>query len=103
MNAARALRSARRRSGLTQRQLAERCRVPQPTIARIESGAVTPRVDTLESLLRFCGETLEARPVRGVGVDRSLIRELLRSSPAERLQRASVEADNLGRLFRSTR
>jgi DNA-binding XRE family transcriptional regulator len=38
---------ARRSAGLTQRQLAERSGVPQPTIARIESGKQMPRADTL--------------------------------------------------------
>ena len=97
------LRLARRRRGLTQRQLAASSGVPQSAIARIESGSVTPRIDSLERLLRFCGETLEARPVRGIGVDRSLIREMLSLSPTERLQAASTEANNLARLIRSTR
>ncbi len=38
---------------LNQRELAERCGVPQSTIARIESGAVTPK---LETLLKVCRE-----------------------------------------------
>lgn len=103
MDAARILRAARRRRGLTQRELAAHAGVPQPAIARIESGTVTPRVDTLEKLLRFCGEGLEARPVRGTGIDRSLIRAMLRLSPAERLRAASLEADNLARLLGSAR
>ncbi len=97
------LRSARRRRGLTQRQLASRSGVPQSAIARIESGAVTPRVDSLDRLLRFCGEMLEARPARGIGVDRSLIREMLSLSPTERLRAASTEANNLARFLRSAR
>jgi transcriptional regulator with XRE-family HTH domain len=97
----RALRLARRRRGLTQRQLAELSGVPQSAIARIESGRVTPRVDSLDKLLRVCGETLETRPQRGIGVDRSLIREMLRLSPAQRLEIASVEANNLERLLSS--
>ena len=97
------LRSARRRRGLTQRQLASRSGVPQSAIARIESGAVTPRIDSLDRLLRCCGEMLEARPARGIGVDRSLIREMLSLSPTERLRVASIEANNLARLLRSAR
>jgi len=38
---------------LNQRELAERCGVPQSTIARMESGAVTPK---LETLLKVCRE-----------------------------------------------
>ena len=48
MDAAETLRDARRRAGLSQRALAQRARTPQPTIARIESHAVVPRVDTLD-------------------------------------------------------
>ena len=103
MDSGRTLRLARRRRGLTQRQLAERSGVPQSAIARIESGTVTPRIDSLDKLLRFCGETLEARPARGIGVDRSLIREMLRLSPTERLRAASIEAKTLARLLRSAR
>lgn len=75
--------------------------MPQSAIARIESGKVMPRIDSLDKLLRFCGETLETRPERGIGVDRSLIREMLRLSPTERLKAASMEASNLARLLRS--
>ena len=49
------LKTARRRAGLTQRELARRARVPQPTISRIERGIVSPSVDTLDRLLRNLG------------------------------------------------
>ena len=39
--------------GLNQRELAEKCGVPQSTIARMESGAVTPKTETL---LKACRE-----------------------------------------------
>ncbi|HEX9775500.1 MAG TPA: helix-turn-helix transcriptional regulator [Actinomycetota bacterium] len=73
MNAARVLREARRRAGLTQRELAAKAGVPQPSIARIESGATIPRVDTLDRLLEQCGEGLYAQRRLGIGVDRTLI------------------------------
>lgn len=93
------MRAARRRSGLTQRDLGRLAGVAQPLVARIESGAVRPRTDTLEKLLRACGETLETRPVRGLGVDRSLIKGLLELTPAERLRAANEEAINLSSLL----
>lgn len=89
------LRKARRRAGLTQRSLAARTGVAQPTVARIERGLEVPRVDTMQRLLEACGETLEAGPRRGLGVDRSLIREMLSRSPAERLALVPAEADVL--------
>lgn len=88
----RALRQARRRAGLTQRELAARTGVPQSTIARIESGRADPRVSTLDTLLRACGDELDAVPRRGLGVDRTLIRELLRLSPDERIELMSRAA-----------
>lgn len=99
MNTATTLRNARRAAGLTQRDLARRARVAQPAIARIESGGVVPRVDTLERLLRACGHSLEITRRAGSGVDRSVIRRLLRLTPRQRLDLAVTEARNLDRLL----
>jgi predicted transcriptional regulator len=68
---------------------------PQPVVARIESGAVVPRIDTLDRLLAGCGEQLESRPRLGVGLDRSVIRNLLALSPGQRARLAVEEARNL--------
>ena len=51
--------------------------MPQPTIARIESGKQMPRADTLDKLLQACGWELRLPPRRGEGDDRSLIRHWL--------------------------
>lgn len=101
MNAARALLQARRRARLTQRQLAAATGVAQPTIARIERGLETPRVDTLDRLLRACGDALEAVPLAGVGVDRTVINQLLRLSPAERIELSTQEAETLSAFDRA--
>lgn len=95
MDAAHAVRYARRRAGLSQRALAARAGVPQPTIARIERGAVSPRVDTLLPLLGAAGFTLEVTPVIGRGVDRTLIRVALERSPEDRIRAATEAARNL--------
>jgi predicted transcriptional regulator len=101
---ARTLRDARRGVPLSQRALARAAGVPQPTVARIESGAVVPRVDTLDRLLAMCGQTLTTAPLPGAGVDRTTIRSLLRLSPGDRLRLAAREARNLERLLiRATR
>jgi len=92
---ARILRGARRRARLSQRALGERAGVPQPSIARFESGATIPRVDTLQRLLRATGHELETQPRLGTGVDRSQIRALLRLTPAERGDLAVAAARNL--------
>ena len=92
MKSARMLRYARRLAGLTQRQLAERAGVPQATVGRIEAGLITPRVDTLDKLLRATGQELSAAPRPGAGVDRGQIRQLLRLTPAQRLDLAARDA-----------
>jgi len=92
MHAGRTLRQARRRAGLSQRDLAGLTGVAQPTIARVETGEHSPRVATLDVLLGACGEALEAVPRAGDGVDRTTIRALLALSPAERVATLPAEA-----------
>lgn len=53
------LRRARKRSGLTQLELAQRAGTSQPTLARYESGTLVPRLETLERLVAATGHTLE--------------------------------------------
>jgi transcriptional regulator with XRE-family HTH domain len=101
MSAGRLLKYARRRSGLSQRALAEAAGVPQSTVARIELGVLSPRTDTLERLLRVAGQTLATEPRIGVGVDRSLIHELLRLTPAQRLRLLTADARALRMLDRA--
>jgi transcriptional regulator with XRE-family HTH domain len=97
------IRYARRRAGLTQRELGERAGVPQPAIARIERGAVSPRVDTLERLLAVTGATLEVAPQIGRGVDRTLIRAALARSPEQRIEAAGVAGRNLAAFVAAAR
>jgi transcriptional regulator with XRE-family HTH domain len=96
MNTARVLRYARRRAGLTQRELAERSGVPQPSIARIERGASTPRVDTFDRLLRACDLMLEVESVLGRGEDPTLL--LLDESVPERAAHAVRVSRTLSKL-----
>src|SRR5207237_5000018 len=94
---------ARRKAGLLQRQLASRAGVAQPAVARIESGAVVPRVDTLDRLLAACGEGLESRSRLGIGLDRTVIRSLLALTPLERVRLAVQEAANLEQATQAVR
>lgn len=103
MSAAPLLRHARKKAGLTQRELAERSGLAQPAIAKIERGHTSPRIVTLERLLRACGSRLTIMPERGFGIDRTAIREMLRMSPEQRLERARVEGRNLEDLEKSVR
>jgi transcriptional regulator with XRE-family HTH domain len=91
-------RFCRLRAGLTQQQLAKRAGVSQPALARIESGRISPRIDTANRILKGCGMTLEAVPRAGEGVDRTTIRRMLRLTPRKRLALATEEASNLAKL-----
>ena len=92
------VRFARLRAGLTQAQLAQRARISQPALARIEAGRVTPRVDTIQRLLRECGMALEPVPRAGSGIDRTTIRRMLALTPRQRLLTAAKEARNVAAL-----
>ena len=86
---------ARRRAGLSQRELSRRAGTTQSSISRIEEDRTSPRFETLERLLAACGFDLEVVPRSGQGVDRSGIRHLLRLSPADRARIAVEETRNL--------
>jgi transcriptional regulator with XRE-family HTH domain len=81
------LREARRRAGLTQRDLARGAGTSQAAIARIERGRAQPSVDTLRRLVRACGFELRFQLApRDEHYDR-MIDEMLQLTPEERLRR----------------
>ena len=47
--------------GLSQRDLAKLCHLPQSSIARLEAGITSPRLDTLEKILAPLGLTIELK------------------------------------------
>jgi transcriptional regulator with XRE-family HTH domain len=93
------LRQARREAGFTQRELARRARIPQPAVSRIERDHLSPRVETLDRLLRECGKGLDLVDRPGIGVDRTLILERLGLSVADRARLAVREWERT-RVFR---
>ena len=97
------VRTARRRSGLTQRELSRRSGIPQPTISRIERGLMSPTYDTLRPLIAAAGMELRLGEPEGAGVDRSQLRERLSLPPAKRLAMAVGGARNLAELVRRAR
>jgi len=50
--------------GITQRQLAEMCGIPQSSVARIESCKITPNLDTLLKIMQPLGLTLSVIALR---------------------------------------
>jgi transcriptional regulator with XRE-family HTH domain len=91
MNAGTMLREARVAAGLSQRELARRAGVPQPAVSRIERNHGSPRVDTLDRLLRACGKAMELTDRPGASVDRTLILERLEMTPGDRARRTALE------------
>ena len=79
---------------MTQRQLAARARTSQAAISRIERGVVSPTIETLATLLDLLGEelVLAARPI-DYGHDRTLLRQNLRRTVAQRLDHATDVAN----------
>lgn len=99
MTAGELLRAARKRHGLTQRQLAMRARTSQAAISRIERGLVSPSVDTLAELLWLMNERLllEAEPVNW-GFDTTLNEARLELQPAERVRAQASHARGIRRF-----
>lgn len=81
------VREARKRVGLTQRELAERAGTTQSAIARIETGRSTPTFDTVLRLLRLCGLDLDIMLVERDDSDWIQAESRLRLSPRERVER----------------
>ena len=86
------LKAARARHGLDQRTLARRAGTTQAQVSRIERGAISPSVSTLQRLMEAMGERLEVDGVAGPRGNRSA--QELRSdyealSPGERVAQAA--------------
>jgi HTH-type transcriptional regulator/antitoxin HipB len=64
-----AVRAARRRSGVSQAELARRANTSQPSIARLEKGQVSPTVISLDRIARALGAELiiDFEPLDGSG------------------------------------
>ena len=63
------LTSLRKEQGLTQTQLAERLGRPQSLISAIESGRMSPHIETIVAIARELGHGvhIELRPLEGAG------------------------------------
>lgn len=90
------LRTVRRESGLTQRQLAERTGLAQSTIARIETGLTSPTLETVERVLSAMDRRLAV--VRTRGVDRSQLIRRLNMSPTQRIAANRAALDGIKQL-----
>ena len=102
VSTAQLLRDARRRAGLTQRELARRAATAQSVVARIEGGVTSPTWDTLARLLAAAGfelrTTLELRAAEGSHMLTDVPR-ILRLTPEDRL----IELRNASRFLAGAR
>ena len=64
---ARELIRLRKQQGLSQSEVARRAGLKQPAIARLESGAVKPTLDTIQRVARVLGRHVEVTLVRAAG------------------------------------
>jgi len=93
MEAARALRDARLKAGLTQTALAARAATSQATLSAYESGRKEPSVETLARLLAATGSRLMV----GDGPDRLPVRLVLGLFDAKRALDLRDPVDDLSR------
>ena len=89
------VREARRRAGLTQRQLAERAGTTQSALARLENGRTTPSFDTVLRLVRLCGLDLDVMLVERDDSDWAQASDLLKLTPAQRVADGVQTADTM--------
>ena len=81
------VRDARRRAGVSQRELAIRARTSQSAISRIENGLEEPTFARLSQLMRVLGyaPTLSLEPIAETDAEPRRILEEARKTPQERL------------------
>lgn len=84
-SAAKLLREARARQGISQRQLALRAKTSQDAISRIERGVESPKLERLAQLLLVLGERLEMDTAPLADVEG----EVIRLTARERLREAA--------------
>lgn len=97
------IREARKRAGLSQRELAELMGTTQAVIARWEGGLRSPTFERLLEAVRACGFDLAARIVERDDQHAMQIEEMLRMTPKERLERVARSKDAFDELRRRVR
>lgn len=84
---------ARRRTGLSRREVARRAGTSPSTLRGYETGAVEPSVAVLERIIVACGLELRTGLLEPDPHDVELARLSLRRSPVERLQASAGWAE----------
>ena len=81
------IREARRRAGLTQRELAERMRTTQSAVARLERGRTEPSYEHVVDAVRACGLELVPQLLPADDADWSVASTNLSVDPDTRVRR----------------
>src|SRR5439155_14275565 len=81
------IREARRRAGLTQRELAERLGTTQSAIARLERGGTEPSYERVVEAVRACGMDLVPQLLEADDADWSVASSNLTVGPDARVRR----------------
>ncbi len=81
------IREARRRAGLTQRELAERLGTTQSAIARLERGGTEPSYERVVEAVRACGMDLVPQLLETDDADWSVASSNLTVGPDARVRR----------------
>lgn len=87
------IRKARRRAGITQRQLARRLGTSQPVIARWERGHRSPDYDVVRRAVLMCGFELRPTLVERDLQDEATLDYSLSLTPLERLRNNQAMLD----------
>lgn len=87
------VREARRRAGMTQRELAERAGTTQSALARLEAGRTAPSFDLVLKLVRLCGLDLDIMLVERDNSDWWQALELRDLTPASRIEHGVTVAN----------
>lgn len=101
MKAGKLIRTVRELHGLDQRALARRARTSQGQISKIERGAISPSVATLERLLGVMGERLQLSAVPGLRPNLSTLelrRDYEKLSVEERVAQAAALSSALASI-----
>lgn len=98
MTGADLVREARKRAGLTQRELAERSGTTQSAVARLESGRTSPSFDLVLRLVRACGLRLDVALEEYDDSDVAQAEALLRMTLDERVDRLTRVVGSLREL-----
>ena len=87
MNGGSVIRRARLRAGLSQAELARRLETKQPVVARWETGARTPTLETVARAVSACGLALDVAVTERDAGEEALLHEWRCLSPTGRVRR----------------